>query len=744
MELCFFGLAVDTSLKKNPTTDEPVHVTRITLWQQGDYRFQQEHTPLSHWLNGLLTMTEPLPDVTTLDGWAESDRLRVSRDLIWQSGLSVERLFFLARLPLVLLGVLCGAVLLNWSWALGQREAYWLTAVFFPFAPNLLAHASLATTDFAATAGYLFVLFSVWRHQQRPTWTRYIVVGLLIGLALTAKMTSLLIWPLILIILYNDAQQSESPDLWRPLQRWLGWFPIAGVVVLTLYQFTIGEVYIPQLDWTLSLPAPAYWRSLLGVSGHIDGGHRAFFLGTISDQGWWHYFTVALWLKTPLLLLFGTVCAVLWSIAHQRWRKTVYLWLPIVALYVAATLSRLNIGYRHILPLVPFLHLWSAISLAEIWRHHGNGRSGRLLTVGLLAYAGFALYIHPHHLSYFNLLVGGPANGGAYLGDSNLDWGQDWQAVSLYIQENNLADPYIAPFGFIDPAYYGLDGPRVVLDSGFANEAFSPANPSAGTYFLSTNAYQGMLAQPDLLDWFRRETAVNRRATGYSIRQYEVSAKATGEWVAHCAAPAPLLEPEAAEQLVNGEQLRHLYFDCTQSWVIPQIGTAGWYILPPDAPPTWPLTRFAPHLREVYAHEATVFAPSYRVYYWDGDETGLEALFNVSAEDSQTVGGVARLVGYTAEPAQWRTIWQVEQSNELPLSFFAHLYPQAAEPVPPFTADGLGYSTVHWQPGDVMVQTHLFESAVSDIDRFETGAYNYATQERLLTDEGETAVIITE
>ena len=35
------------------------------------------------------------------------------------------------------------------------------------------------------------------------------------------------------------------------------------------------------------------------------------------------------------------------------------------------------------------------------------------------------LAIHPHYLSYFNALAGGPEDGYNVLIDSNVDWGQD-------------------------------------------------------------------------------------------------------------------------------------------------------------------------------------------------------------------------------------------------------------------------------------------------------------------------------
>jgi hypothetical protein len=59
-----------------------------------------------------------------------------------------------------------------------------------------------------------------------------------------------------------------------------------------------------------------------------------------------------------------------------------------------------------------------------------------------------ALWRHPHHLEYFNELVGGSANGYRWLVDSNLDWRQDnrylraWEAArGLRLRRNPGCNP---------------------------------------------------------------------------------------------------------------------------------------------------------------------------------------------------------------------------------------------------------------------------------------------------------------
>lgn len=64
--LLFWALGVRTVVSQTVTVDEPVHILRgHALWQLGDLRFQFEHTPLSHWLNGsLLDLPNSMEQIT--------------------------------------------------------------------------------------------------------------------------------------------------------------------------------------------------------------------------------------------------------------------------------------------------------------------------------------------------------------------------------------------------------------------------------------------------------------------------------------------------------------------------------------------------------------------------------------------------------------------------------------------------------------------------------------------------------
>ena len=111
--------------------------------------------------------------------------------------------------------------------------------------------------------------------------------------------------------------------------------------------------------------------------------------------------------------------------------------IPAFYLLVLVFYDTANIGYRHFLPVVPYLLLICAGGCAAaIWRivlawwlRDVVKREEKIL-VGLFFMCIVwvlleNLLIYPHYLEYFNQLSGGARNGHWIAADSNLDWGQD-------------------------------------------------------------------------------------------------------------------------------------------------------------------------------------------------------------------------------------------------------------------------------------------------------------------------------
>lgn len=729
--LIFFALGLQTAVSKSATMDEPVHfMGGVALWQTGDTRLQYEHVPLAHWTMGSLLQFEPtLPRISSLPSWKTAKHITLVDEFLSDTRAvqATERTLFLARLPILLAIVLLGALLGRWA---RERQigllAEGTVMTLYAFSPNLLAHATLATTDALLVLTFFAAVWAWERFWKRQSRGRWLLAALLLGLALATKLTALILLPLFVLLAYaNHWERWREWKTHRPALVWAAMLPVAGLVVWATYGFDGGVVD----NTTITLPAAAYFNSVLDLLSHSEAGHIAYLLGERSPDGWLSYFGIVVALKTPLTTLILFVVAIVLLTRHRRWRETIYLWLPPLGLFALASYGRLNIGYRHILPILPFM--WLLIGeTVPYWqrsRYWQRWRVTRWLLLGLLAwYALFSLWQLPDYLPYFNEAVGGSVQGSRYLGDSNLDWGQDLPLLTAFAAENAdemVGYSYFGPIG---------DAERVMGDSLLESAVFHAANPATGLYAISASHIQGLkLDDPDAFDWFRAQSPI--ASLGDSIFVYDVAAT-MGEWVAICEEPGVVLPETAVYPLLGIEDLRIVTFDCHQSWPFPNDGAPGWYILPQQD--NWPIAEQLPeNVRRVYRHDAAGENPSYEVYYWDGAIDLVQTLTN-GVTDVQFVDGeadalpvamgeTALLFGYAVDEFKWQTVWRVESETAVPLTIAAHLY--IDQPTPIAVADGLGYHSQQWRTGDIFVQFAAFAQA-GDLA---TGLYDYTTGERL-------------
>ena len=185
------------------------------------------------------------------------------------------------------------------------------------------------------------------------------------------------------------------------------------------------------------LPAPMYIAGAKLVKVHSELGHPAFLFGKRSERGWWYYFPVLLFFKTPLPFLILAVVGIVSTV-----RKHVAI-VPVALLAVTLT-SSINIGVRHVLPLYPFLAICAAHAVVGTWRGWRRVATGILL----LWHFGTTVIAYPDYLAWFNE-VAGPHPEQIAL-DSNLDWGQDLHRLEDFVREKKIDRIHIAYFGSAD------------------------------------------------------------------------------------------------------------------------------------------------------------------------------------------------------------------------------------------------------------------------------------------------------
>ena len=142
----FFALALAQIVSTSPTFDEGFTLLRgYAAWRTG-HLIPLGHPPLAYSLSALGVTLEPdLPDPRTLTGWANDEYDDASRNFLWQRGLNAGRIVFLGRYPILLLGVLLGALTARWAKDLFGWRGGLLSLALHAFSPNLLAHSAVAT-----------------------------------------------------------------------------------------------------------------------------------------------------------------------------------------------------------------------------------------------------------------------------------------------------------------------------------------------------------------------------------------------------------------------------------------------------------------------------------------------------------------------------------------------------------------------------------------------------------------------
>jgi len=773
--LLLFAQAAGAASRTSLTVDEGLHMTSgYTILRTGDFRLVEEHPPLVKvWAALPLLPVSGLADPGSFAPWAEAASpttsslplLRMTRQLLYPYR-PIDRLVLPSRAMMALLAVLLGAVALRWAADLSGWGGGLLALLLLTFDPNILAHAAVVGTDLGAACWITVALFTLARFLRRPDARRLFLAGVALGLALGSKLSAMMLLPIVALLGLLVLRRRRA---WSLLSLLL----LAALVLWATYGFEIGSV--PGLPFPV--PAASHVIPWMRLSEHAAEGHPAFLMGQNRNHGWWYYFPVAFVLKTPLptlsLLIVALIAGGVSLFAHlsggrtlHRAREATRRWGPLTLfslIYgVSVLFSPLNIGYRHLLPLLPPLLIFSAAQVARLVSRLRRSLVYALLCLLLLWLALPTLLLFPHHLAYFNELAGGPDGGWRYLADSNTDWGQAFKDLARFQEERGLGKVYLSAFVLYDPGMYGVRYEALPPLGGETVAIFpSRFNPPPGDYVISASALDGIpLVDPEMYDWFRKHKPDAR--IGHVLFYYNIAPQdpAPG-WVAQCTTPVVPLSPQAIERGFGRTDLRLTSFDCTQAWLYPGGGeTPGWYVFFHGEETEDPFVQ-AHRQRAKLAYEQRLWhnVPPFAVYDWSPRST-TAITEQVQAEPviaapsdwqplrARTQGtpvavplglsGPLSFLGYQLKTPSVRageewvlwTYWSVEGLPDRPLSLMVHLLDEQGRPLA--VGDGLGVPRASWQEGDLIVQQHVLqipEDAVGTVF-LQTGAYWLDTMER--------------
>ncbi len=531
------------SVGDSAVMDEQAHIPAGYAYVRYlDYRLNPEHPPLLKGLAAVPLLFLNLNFPTNIPSWTTdvNGQWATGFAFLYNSGNDADQMLFYARLVPIFLTLLTILFIYIWGTELVGRWWALLPATLFGLSPTVLAHGHYVTTDVAATFGFLIATYFFLKWILHPSRAHLLWAGLAVGIAELLKFSLVLLGPdfLILTLIFVWAErrrQKSAPSTegvshsrnrtWYYLKGFVLVFVIGYLVVYGVY--ALVTLHYPQArqlsdatnilltfnprflaDGVLALiripflrPIGQYCLGVLMTLQRSAGGNTGYLMGEVTNLGWWYYFPVVFLLKETipalLLLLGGSLIGLkaffknLFGNGRTKLQKvTDYLgtrfpefaFLFFIVFYWAYSIrSPLNIGFRHILPTIPFMYLLAAGAL-KAWAERtpappSDGtlsKSGRIfktlrsptakigLIVLVLFFAGReTVAASPYFLSYFNQLAGGTANGYRYVVDSNYDWGQDLLRLRDFVAEHNIQTIAVDYFGGGDPEYYLGKGTEV-------------------------------------------------------------------------------------------------------------------------------------------------------------------------------------------------------------------------------------------------------------------------------------------
>ena len=515
------GLLAYSASCHSPTHLEPaILASGIANWEFGRFELYRVNPPLVRMIAALpaLIVGAETDWSRYSEQTGSRSEFAVGEDFVAANGLRAVSLVFYARLACVPISALGAYFAFRWANDLYGPIPALLTLFLYSFDPNLLAIGELITSDAACSSLGVVAGYSFWRWLRQPSWSRAGLAGGALGLSLLSKFNWIIlvgVWPLLWVFWIlsekhsrpcaaNNQFSTPGRSRLRQLMQLVLSLVMAGYVVNFGYGFSqvgmplknlafasslfggaghdhAGNHFSNSIIGELPLPLPAQY--LLGIDAQVLDLESypldSYLRGEWRHGGWWYYYLYGLLVKVPcgtlgigLIVIIAKLCC---RQRVDRLRDEVILLTPaILNLCLVSSQTGFNHHLRYVYPSLAL----SFVAMGQAWIPTQSstpvigdlGRSmffpcsfrfRRCLPATAALLLGYSVVstacTYPHHLCYFNDLVGGPQNGSKHLLGSNVDFGQNslllkqWliaeqpRRVILIQPRMNLAEHYGVP-----------------------------------------------------------------------------------------------------------------------------------------------------------------------------------------------------------------------------------------------------------------------------------------------------------
>ncbi|NTV41511.1 MAG: hypothetical protein HGA61_04560 [Candidatus Moranbacteria bacterium] len=553
---------------------------------QHDTRLNPEHPPLIKDLAGLPLLFLNLNFDTTQPFWTgdlpgawDEGQWVAGRHLLYEAGNNADQIIFWSRFPIVLLSILLGLFLFKWGKEIAGTSAGIFALTLYAFDPNILGHNHFVTTDLGVAAFLTFAFYYFLKFLKNPSWKNIFLGGLFLGLLLVSKFSSIVVLPIfgLTLTVYALAKNNRNGkndwkkrllNLGKYLLKAVAVFVVAAMVVWVVYKvnnfampkeafdttvdffFTkengnlktniTNDVLHKLNDSSFTRPWATYLFGPAWMVKRVVGGNGAYFMGQVGN-GFVAYFPIVFLIKETIPFLFLSLFAlgyglkqILKSFLEFKkipnkiaffFRNSVveYSLFAFILLYAYLSIQGgLNIGFRHLFPILPFAYLLITKKVFEFARgkklKHGHILA-TTFSVLILWQIGTAISAYPNYTSYFNETIGGSENGYKYVTDSNTDWGQDLKRLKAWSDRHPEIDK-------IHIDYFGGGNPQLLFGEKYIQWYDSKRPIEKGWYAISENFLMGSIfntkRDPDeTYSWTRKFMPVEQ--IGKSILIYYIN-----------------------------------------------------------------------------------------------------------------------------------------------------------------------------------------------------------------------------
>lgn len=472
------------------SSDEQIHIlSGYTTLTQAHVLFDPEHPFLAKAIAALPLLIVK-PNVPHDAAHLSPDQSHITYNTYWQanswgfqmlfqSGNNPDQLLFLTRAMMALLTVALAGVMFWWVRSLWGTASGLAALVLITFEPSLIGHGRLANDDTAAALFFIISIAAFCHYLKKSNYAWLIATGVFLGLGLITKYSLLLLGPAFIIMLgiYLFKQRPTEAQIFTSIRSiWLRYalglvliFAIAWGIVWLAYgslmlinpaqnPSSLEGAYLlsPFLQkWGGYLIPVMYAKGAFLLFNPNAHGRDGYLLGSCYIGGRWDYFPV-LWVyknTIPSILLFFTGGYLLYRHRKTTALTALLIIVPLVVYALFSFASKINIGYRHFLPvsvltlviasypfsLVDWSAFWATLKSKQ-WSNIGRPPNlyPALLCLALVSSVLATLVAYPNHLSFMNALSLEPYNRPYISSDSNIDWGQGTKLLQRYMTEQSI------------------------------------------------------------------------------------------------------------------------------------------------------------------------------------------------------------------------------------------------------------------------------------------------------------------